>query len=78
MNQYSSGTIDVVLSALANALKCRIILVKKRKNDYYVKCNDHVINLTHESITPKFTIKLFWAGEHYDALVEELSFEGIY
>ena len=36
MNQYSSGTIDVVLSALANALRCTIILLKKRRNDCYV------------------------------------------
>ena len=45
-NQYSSGTIDVVLSALANALRCIIILLKKRENGYYVEFNDHVINST--------------------------------
>ena len=78
MNQYSSGTIDVVLSALANALRCRIILLKKRENDYYVQCNDQVINPTREIITPKFTIKLLWAREHYDALVEAPSFTGRY
>lgn len=39
MNQYSSGTIEVVLTAHANALRCRIILLKKRENDYYVACN---------------------------------------
>ena len=78
MNQYSSGTIDVVLSALANALRCRIILLKKRENDYYVQCNDQVINPTREIITPKFTIKLLWAREHYDALVEAPSFTGMY
>ena len=78
MYQYSSGTIDVVLSALANALRSRIILLKKRENDYYVECNDHVINPTRELITPNFTIKLHWAGEHYYALVEVPSFTGIY
>ena len=77
-NQYSSGTIDVVLSAFGNALRCRIILLKKRENDYYVECNDHVINPTRELITPNFTIKLHWAGEHYYALVEVPSFTGIY
>ena len=31
MNQYSSGTIDVVLSALANALRCNNFVEEKRK-----------------------------------------------
>ena len=29
MNQYSSETIEIVLSTLTNALRCRIILLKK-------------------------------------------------
>lgn len=48
MNQYSSGTIEVVLTAHANALRCRIILLKKRENDYYVACNITLSTL-HES-----------------------------
>ena len=78
MNQYSSGTIDVVLSTLANALRCTIILLKKRGNDCYVERNDRVISLACELITPNFTIKLLCAGEHYHALVEVPSFTCIY
>ena len=76
MNQHSSGAIDLVLSALGNAARFRIILLKKRENDCYIKYNNHIINPTRELITPKFTIKLLWAQEHYYALVEEPSFTG--
>ena len=76
-NRYSSGTTDIVLSALANALRCRILLLKKNGSDYHIECDHHIITPQRELITPKFTIKLLWDGEHYDALVEESTSEGM-
>ena len=52
--------------------------MKKRENEYYVGRNDHVISPSRQLITSKFTIKLRWTGEHYDTLIEEPSFKGIY
>ena len=64
-NRYSSGTTDIVLSALA--LRCRILLLKKNGSDYHIECDHQIITPQRELITPKFTIKLLWDVEHYDA-----------
>lgn len=47
MKRYSSETVDIVLSALANALRCRILILKKRESNYYIECSDHIINPQH-------------------------------
>ena len=78
MNQYSSVTIDIVLSGLANALGCRIILLKKIENDYCVECNDHVINPLRELFTPKFTVKLLCRRNIIIFWLRNPLFKGIY
>ena len=70
-NQYSTTTIDLLVSALSNVLRCRMLLLKIRENEYFVECSDHIISPQREMVLPKFTIKLFWNGEHYDALIPE-------
>ena len=69
--KYSSSTIDLVITAIANALGCKILLLQEKQTGYQLKCNDHVILPMRDPQKPQFTIRLLWSGEHYDSLVEQ-------
>ena len=73
MRKYSSATNDLALIALSNYLQCCILLLKtnQARRLYYLQCPDHCINPNRLNAAPKFTLKLKWRGEHYDALVDQ-------
>ena len=73
MRKYSSATNDLVLIALTNYLQCCILLLKTNqvRRLYYLQCSDHSINPNRVNATPKFTLKLKWGGEHYNALFDQ-------
>ena len=69
--KYSSSTIDLVITAIANALCCKILLLQEKETGYQLECSDHVILPMRDPQKPLFTIRLLWRGEHYDSLVEQ-------
>ena len=73
MRKYSSATNDLLLIALTNYLQYCILLLKtnQARRLYYLQCSDHCINPNPLNAAPKFTLKLKWGGEHYDALVDQ-------
>ena len=71
--KYSSlqSTIDLVVTAIANVLCCKILLLQEKETGYQLEYSDHVILPMRDLQKPLFTIRLLWRGEHYDFLVEQ-------
>ena len=69
--KYSSSAIDLVITAIANALCCKILLLQEKETGYQLECSDHVILPMRDPQKPLFTIRLLWRGEHYDSLAEQ-------
>ena len=69
--KFSSSTIDLVITAIGNALSCKILLLQEKETGYQLECNDHVILPMRDPQKPQCTIRFLWSGEHYDSLVEQ-------
>ena len=64
--KYSSSTIDLVITAIANALCCKILLLQEKETGYQLECSDHVKSPMWDPQKPLFTIRLLWPGEHHE------------
>ena len=69
--KHSSSTTDLVITAIANALCCKVLLLQEKKTGYQLERNDHVILPMRDPQKLQFIIRLLWSGEYYDSLVEQ-------
>ena len=70
--RYDSDTIDLIIAALSNLLKCRILLLQEKSDVYALEHPHHCINPGMVGNTPSFDFKFLWNGrDHYDSLVSK-------
>ena len=68
--RYDSDTNDLIIAALSNLLKCRILLLQEKSDVYALEHPHHCINPGREGNTPSFDFKFLWNGrDHYDSLI---------
>ena len=72
---YSTDTNDLVISALSNLLKCRILLLTEGSKTYYLENSHSCITPQRDQSIPVFTIKLLRNKEHYDSLIDNVNVE---
>ena len=56
--KYSPSTIDLVITAIGNALCCKILLLQQKETGYQLEGSDHVILPMRDLQKPLSTIRL--------------------
>ena len=63
--KYSSTT-DLLIITIANALRCKLLLLQEKETGYQLECSDDVKSPMWDPQKPLFTIRLLWPGEHHE------------
>ena len=68
--RYDSDTKDLIIAALSNLLKCRLLLLQEKSDVYALEHPHHCINPGREGNMPSFDFKFLWNGrDRYDSLI---------